>query len=93
MFWFSGEMEREPVTQLTLLEVNKPILHLNSSTFTGFVEQGRKTSHNIILVFSRPHCEAAFTKLWVATPHGVASFEKEVGRNSEIKKAKLTLGS
>ena len=40
---FSGEMEREPVTQLPILVVNKATLHLNSSsTVPGLVEQCRR---------------------------------------------------
>lgn len=40
---FEGEMERELVTQLPLLDINKVTLHLNSSsTCTGLVEWCRR---------------------------------------------------
>lgn len=41
--WFSGETEKEPGSCLLLLDINKTILHLNStSTFTRLVQQCRK---------------------------------------------------
>ena len=59
IFRFSEEMEREPVTQLPLLDVNKATLHLNSSsTFTGLVKQCRReTPPNVFFLLvktSRP---------------------------------------
>uniref|UniRef100_A0AAZ3S5K3 SEC7 domain-containing protein n=1 Tax=Oncorhynchus tshawytscha TaxID=74940 RepID=A0AAZ3S5K3_ONCTS len=44
MFRLSGEMERELVTRLPLLDVNKVTLHLNSSTFAGLVEHKSDSS-------------------------------------------------